>query len=61
MKTALDVLRDELQEMIDARSEVIAYGEIEDFPAYKYLAGVITGLTLARERVRDLQKLEEDM
>ena len=38
MKTALDVLREELQEMIDARSEVIAYGEIEDFPAYKYLA-----------------------
>jgi|688.fasta_scaffold938630_2 hypothetical protein len=61
MKTALDILRDELQEMVDTRSEIIAYGEVADFPAYKYLAGVITGLTLARERVLDLQKLEEDM
>jgi hypothetical protein len=47
--------------MVDTRSEIIAYGEVADFPAYKYLAGVITGLTLARERVLDLQKLEEDM
>lgn len=61
MKTALDILRDELQEMVDTRSEIIAYGEVTDFPAYKFLAGVITGLTLARERVLDLQKLEEDM
>jgi hypothetical protein len=47
--------------MVDTRSEIIAYGEVADFPAYKYLAGVITGLTLARERALDLQKLEEDM
>ena len=62
MKTVLDVLQENLTDMIDARSEVIAFGEVDDFSTYKYLAGVISGLTMARETLKDLRKYhEEDM
>lgn len=60
MTTVLDVLRKELDEAIETRVDNLAYGGADDFAQYKYLTGVITGLTSALERVKDLQKYEED-
>ncbi len=60
MTTVLDVLRKELDEAIEARVDDLAYGGAVDFPQYKYLTGVITGLTSALQRVKDLQKYEEE-
>ena len=61
MKTVLDVLREDLQEAITARKEALALGAVNDYADYRQLVGVITGLTSALDRVKDLQKYEEDM
>jgi hypothetical protein len=58
--TALEVLRKDLEESISSRVDAIAYGVVENYCDYRYLKGVITGLTSALERVKDLQRYEED-
>lgn len=61
MTTVLEVLQKELNEAIEARKDAVAYGHALDYPDYKFLTGVITGLTSALERVKGLQKhYEED-
>lgn len=61
MKTVLDILQGELSEAIESRKDAVAYGSAADYAEYRYLAGVISGLTSALERVKDLQKYQEDM
>lgn len=61
MKTVLDVLREDLDEAIKARKEALALGAVNDYADYRQLVGVITGLTSALDRLKDLQKYDEEM
>ena len=56
----LDVLQRELEETIESYKESIAYGNAKDYAEYRHSTGVITGLTSALRRVKDLQSYEED-
>mgnify|MGYP003335925024 CR=1 FL=1 len=56
MKNVTDLFLLRLQEMIDARLDVIGLGQVEDFAQYKYVAGQNTGLCLARDLMKDLLK-----
>ena len=58
--TALELLRKEIEETLDAHKESVAYGHAKDYAEYRYSTGVITGLTSALQRVKDLQKYDED-
>lgn len=58
--TGLEILQKELAELIEARKDAIAFGYAADYAEYRHLAGVITGLTSALERVKDLRKYEEE-
>lgn len=60
MVTVLDVLRKELEEMIVDRTQALAKGQVEDYPSYKQLIGTISGLSLALNSLKDLQKYEDD-
>lgn len=61
MKTVLDVLREDLEEAIRSRKEALAMGAVHDYADYRQLVGVITGLTSALDRLKDLQKYDEEM
>lgn len=58
--TVLDLLRKELQESLDAHRDFVASGHAKDYADYRYSTGIITGLTSALERVKDLQRYEEE-
>lgn len=60
MNTVLDVLQNELEDVIETHKEFVAYGHAKDYAEYRYSTGVITGLTSALQRVKDLQKYDED-
>lgn len=63
MKNITDVFLFRVQEMIDARMDVIGLGQVEDYAQYKHLSGQNTGLCLARDLMKDLLKedhYEED-
>lgn len=60
MTTVLDVLHKELTDAINARMEALASGAVNDYAEYRQLVGVITGLTSALERVKDLLKYEDE-
>ena len=61
MITGLEILHNELVELIENRKDALAYGHAADYAEYRHLAGVITGLTSALERVKDLRKYEEEI
>jgi len=60
MTTVLDVLQRELEETIESYKDSIAYGNAKDYAEYRHSTGVITGLTSALQRVKDLQKYDEE-
>jgi hypothetical protein len=60
MKTVLDVLRRDIEDEIAAHTDALARGRVEDYPSYKLLVGTITGLSLTLNRLKDLQKTEEE-
>ena len=60
MRTVLDVLHDELNDAIEARKMALAQGAVNDYAEYRHLVGVITGLTSALDRVKDLRKYEDE-
>ncbi len=60
MKTVLDVLQNELEEVLESHKEFVAYGHAKDYAEYRYSTGVITGLTSALQRVKDLRKYDEE-
>lgn len=60
MTTVLDVLCKELEEMIEDRTQALARGQVEDYASYKQLVGTISGLFLALNRLKDLQKYEDN-
>lgn len=56
-----DYLCKELQKQIDGKSEFIAAGNCKDFEEYKHVVGVIRGLALAIDLIKDReQKLNKD-
>mgnify|MGYP003349908259 CR=1 FL=1 len=59
--TVLEVLQKELEEAIAARIDALAYGNANDYAEYRFFAGVVTGLTSALDRVKDLRKYDEEM
>ena len=61
MKTVLDVLHDELEDVLGSYKEFVALGHAKDYAEYRYSTGVITGLTSALQRVKDLQNYDEDI
>ena len=61
MATVLDVLQTELEETLESRKDALAYGHAVDYAEYRHLVGVITGLTSALERLKDLQKHYEEI
>lgn len=58
---ALEVAIKELNDMIEMRKNAIAKGHAKDYAEYQHIAGVITGLTTAMERLKDLLKYEEEL
>jgi len=60
MTTVLDVLQKELEADIENYTEALTRGQVEDYAGYKQLVGTITGLSLSLNRVKDLQKYNED-
>jgi hypothetical protein len=60
MTTSLDVLRKELEEEIVAHTTALIAGRVDDFPSYKLLVGTISGLSLSLNRLKDLQRNEEE-
>ena len=60
MKTVLDVLRRDIEDEIAAHTDALARGRVEDYPSYKLLVGTLSGLSLALNRLKDLQKIEEE-
>lgn len=58
--TVLEVLQKELENALEARKDALAIGAVTDYADYRYLVGVITGLTSALERVKDLRKYQEE-
>ncbi len=56
-----DVAVKELNDAIEMRKNAIAKGHAKDYAEYQHIAGVISGLTMAVERLKDLLQREEDM
>lgn len=56
-----DYLCNELQKQIDIKSNFIAMGNCPSYEEYKHVAGVIRGLALAIDFIKDReQKIKED-
>jgi hypothetical protein len=55
----VDIVLKELEEAIDTRKNALVRGHIKDYAEYQHLVGVITGLTSASDRLKDLLKYEE--
>ena len=60
MTTLLDVLRKDLEDAIELRKDALAQGAVNDYADYRQIVGVITGLTSALQRVKDLQNYDEE-
>jgi len=59
--TEYEYLRFELKKEVDNKSEFIAAGNCQSFDEYKHVTGVIRGLALAIDLIKDReQKLEDD-
>lgn len=58
---ALEVAIKDLNDTIETRKNAIAKGHAKDFAEYQNIAGVITGLTMAVERLKDLLQYDEDL
>ena len=59
--TEYEFIRLELQKEINSKSEFIAAGNCKTFDEYKHVTGVIRGLALAIDLIKDReQKLEDN-
>ena len=57
--TGLEILQKELGDSIETRKTAMAHGHVKDYAEYCQLVGVITGLTSALERTKELRVYEE--
>ena len=60
MTTILDVLQKDIEEALESQKDNVVYSHAKDYADYRYQTGVITGLTLALNRVKDLQSYDEE-
>jgi len=58
--TEYEYVRLELQKEVNSKSEFIASGNCKTFDEYKHVTGVIRGLTLAIETIKDREQKLED-
>ena len=58
--TEYEYVRLELQKEVNSKSEFIASGNCKTFDEYKHVTGVIRGLTLAIETLKDREQKLED-
>jgi hypothetical protein len=59
--TEYEYIRFELQKEADSKAAFIASGNCQSFDEYKHVTGVIRGLALAIDLIKDReQKLEDD-
>ena len=58
--TEYEYVRLELQKEVNSKSEFIASGTCKTFDEYKHVTGVIRGLTLAIETIKDREQKLED-
>lgn len=54
--TEIDLVINNLQEAIDARSKAIVRGNVASYEEYRHITGVVAGLQGAVDALRDLQK-----
>ena len=61
-KDFLSVYKDNLNDLIERRMQVLTTGSVDDLGAFKELRGTIQGLVLAKQTLEDLAKdlLKED-
>jgi len=58
--TEYEYIRKELQEDIALKAEFIAAGNCKSFDEYKHVTGVIRGLTLAINLIKDREQKVKD-
>lgn len=58
---ALELAIKEFDDMIETRKNALARGHAKDYAEYQHIAGVITGLATANERLKDLLRYEEEL
>jgi len=60
--TELDVIKKKIREHLNNLADDLASGAATDFPHYKYMTGVITGLAMVERDILDFQRSvqEED-
>jgi hypothetical protein len=57
--TEYEYLRLELNKDIESKAKFIASGNCQNFEEYKYVTGVIRGLTLAADLIKDREQKVE--
>jgi hypothetical protein len=58
--TEYEYLVNELQKDIEARAQSIAYGNCQSYEEYKHTAGIIRGLALAVDFIKDREQKTKD-
>lgn len=58
--TELDVIRKKIRNKMNELADDLALGSAKDFPEYRYLTGVISGLALVERDILDLQQVQRD-
>lgn len=60
MITELDILEDQLHDAISMREAALIHGTVSSWEEYKYLTGVVAGLSGALEAVRERQQMYQE-
>ena len=61
MKTVLDVLKDQINENIAESKEHLARGQVNDYPEYREVVGIVRGSNAILNLIEDLQRNLENM
>lgn len=58
--TELDVIKKKIREHLNNLADDLASGAAVDFPHYKYITGMITGLAMVERDIVEFQRSVED-
>lgn len=56
----LDVIKKKIREHLNNLADDLASGAAIDYPHYRYMTGMVTGLALIERDILDLEKARED-
>lgn len=56
----LDVIKKKIREHLNNLADDLASGAAVDYPHYRYMTGMVTGLALIERDILDLEKARED-